>query len=139
MIDIWLVLCQMVPFVEVILLTAMEYNREGKERRKKRKNTGRRKAQKRDSTRPIVLTVKPMEYYENKTSDEEGETNISTGTHWCRGRRLKQLLPRLKTIGKFSTYHLNFLSRFNISYNYKYFQRGKCCLLLCWLVLFFIL
>merc|ERR1712073_121703 len=27
MIDIWLVLCQMVPFVEVVLLTAMEYNR----------------------------------------------------------------------------------------------------------------
>merc|ERR1711936_330531 len=28
MIDIWLILCQMVPFAEVILLTAMEYNRE---------------------------------------------------------------------------------------------------------------
>ena len=28
MIDIWLVLCQMVPFVEVVLLTAMEYYRE---------------------------------------------------------------------------------------------------------------
>ena len=27
MIDIWLILCQMVPFAEVILLTAMEYNR----------------------------------------------------------------------------------------------------------------
>ena len=27
MIDIWLVLCQMVPFAEVILLTAMEYHR----------------------------------------------------------------------------------------------------------------
>ena len=27
MIDIWLVLCQMVPFAEVVLLTAMEYNR----------------------------------------------------------------------------------------------------------------
>ena len=30
MIDIWLVLCQMVPFAEVILLTAMEYHREDK-------------------------------------------------------------------------------------------------------------
>ena len=28
MIDIWLILCQMVPFAEVVLLTAMEYNRE---------------------------------------------------------------------------------------------------------------
>ena len=27
MIDIWLVLCQMVPFVEVVLLTAMEFHR----------------------------------------------------------------------------------------------------------------
>ena len=27
MIDIWLVLCQMVPFAEVVLLTAMEYCR----------------------------------------------------------------------------------------------------------------
>ena len=27
MIDIWLVLCQMVPFAEVVLLTAMEYHR----------------------------------------------------------------------------------------------------------------
>ena len=31
MIDIWLVLCQMVPFVEVVLLTVMEYQREAKE------------------------------------------------------------------------------------------------------------
>ena len=28
MIDIWLVLCQMVPFAEVVLLTAMEYHRD---------------------------------------------------------------------------------------------------------------
>ena len=28
MIDIWLVLCQMVPFAEVVLLTAIEYRRE---------------------------------------------------------------------------------------------------------------
>merc|ERR1712223_2218847 len=37
MIDIWLVLCQMVPFAEVILLTAMEYNREEKKSGKKTK------------------------------------------------------------------------------------------------------
>ena len=28
MIDVWLVLCQMVPFAEVVLLTAMEYHRD---------------------------------------------------------------------------------------------------------------
>ena len=32
MIDIWLVLCQMVPFAEVVLLTAMEYNRDDTQR-----------------------------------------------------------------------------------------------------------
>ena len=31
MIDIWLVLCQMIPFAEVILLTAMEYQRQDDE------------------------------------------------------------------------------------------------------------
>ena len=44
MIDIWLILCQMVPFAEVVLLTAMEYNRkdrriEKKAKRKRRRNT----------------------------------------------------------------------------------------------------
>ena len=32
MIDIWLVLCQMVPFAEVVLLTAMEYYRDDSHR-----------------------------------------------------------------------------------------------------------
>merc|ERR1711873_10933 len=36
MIDIWLVLCQIYPFVEVVLLTAMEYSREDKKRQKKK-------------------------------------------------------------------------------------------------------
>ena len=31
MIDYWLILCQLVPFAEVVLLTAMEYQREDKE------------------------------------------------------------------------------------------------------------
>ena len=31
MIDIWLVLCQMVPFAEVVLLTAREYHRDDEE------------------------------------------------------------------------------------------------------------
>ena len=31
MIDIWLVFCQLVPFAEVVLVTAMEYRREGTE------------------------------------------------------------------------------------------------------------
>ena len=42
MIDIWLVLCQMVPFAEVVLLTAMEYNREKKNNGKKAKKKGKK-------------------------------------------------------------------------------------------------
>ena len=37
MIDIWLVLCQMVPFAEVLLVTAMKYHRKDKAEDKKRK------------------------------------------------------------------------------------------------------
>ena len=37
MIDIWLILCQIYPFVEVVLLTAMEYQREEKEKKKRKK------------------------------------------------------------------------------------------------------
>ena len=37
MIDIWLILCQIYPFVEVVLLTAMEYQREGKKEKKKKR------------------------------------------------------------------------------------------------------
>ena len=42
MIDIWLIFCQIYPFVEVVLLTAMEYQRaeesDKKKKRKKRKS-----------------------------------------------------------------------------------------------------
>merc|ERR1711884_661055 len=37
MIDIWLILCQIYPFAEVVLLTAMEYNREENKKGKKTK------------------------------------------------------------------------------------------------------
>ena len=37
MIDIWLVLCQMVPFAEVVLLTAMEYHRKDETEKKVKK------------------------------------------------------------------------------------------------------
>merc|ERR1712240_466965 len=43
MIDIWLILCQMVPFAEVVLLTAMEYQREDETKKKtKKKKKGRK-------------------------------------------------------------------------------------------------
>merc|ERR1712228_201808 len=44
MIDIWLVLCQMVPFAEVVLLTAMEYQREDKVKKRVKRKKGKRKS-----------------------------------------------------------------------------------------------
>ena len=39
MIDYWLILCQLVPFAEVVLLTAMEYIREEEEEENKPEDT----------------------------------------------------------------------------------------------------
>ena len=39
MIDCWLILCQLVPFAEVVLLTAIEYLREAEEEGKEEPNT----------------------------------------------------------------------------------------------------
>ena len=89
MIDIWLVLCQMVPFAEVILLTAMEYNRENKQRKKKRgqkPKTKRGQKSKNMQTISLQLVVAPLE-------DMTYEGN-ETGNAW------KCVIPSLKTIGE---------------------------------------
>merc|ERR1711936_130748 len=54
MIDIWLVLCQMVPFAEVVLLTAMEYNREDKKKGKKSKKKKGKKTKTLQTTSLVV-------------------------------------------------------------------------------------
>ena len=73
MIDIWLVLCQMVPFTEVILLTAMEYQR---------KDTL-------DEAKDIISNLSFI--------DEECEDK--TQQQWSKSR--KYWFPQLKTLGKF--------------------------------------
>ena len=40
MIDVWLILCQLVPFTQVVLLTAMEYLREEEQEERDVENTG---------------------------------------------------------------------------------------------------
>ena len=79
MIDIWLVLCQMVPFVEVVLLTAMEYNRDDTlEARERQPHT--------------IIEI-----------DEEDEENIdATGVGWMGLRNIlsQWKAPNLKTVGK---------------------------------------
>ena len=83
MIDIWLILCQMVPFAEVILLTAMEYNREDKKKKgKKTKKKGKGKTKNLQTT---GWTVEKMFIDEIKT----GRLSFNCG------------VPSLKTLGEF--------------------------------------
>ena len=64
MIDIWLVLCQMVPFAEVILLTAMEYNRKDKKKKKKKKGKNR--------SRTKGLKMYPL----TRTTEDKNQENV---------------------------------------------------------------
>ena len=77
MIDIWLVLCQMVPFAEVILLTAMEHHR----------------ADHLDDENGTIciLTSTTM------IDEEQEEEDLPPKVQWK--KRIKDWLPRLKTIG----------------------------------------
>ena len=76
MIDIWLVLCQMVPFVEVVLLTSMEYYRDDQV-------VG-------ESTETNLVFAAAM------TDEEEEE---KTPAEPQQGSRKMRMFPQLKTIG----------------------------------------
>ena len=89
MIDIWLVLCQMVPFAEVILLTAMEYNREDKKKKKKKgKKTKKKGKTKTKNLQTTSLTVAPL--VEKMLVDETKTGKLD----------FKCWIPSLKTLGK---------------------------------------
>ena len=81
MIDIWLVLCQMVPFVEVVLLTAMEYHREDKHE---------------DEIMQLNAELQEVE----EELEEEGESEEEVGKRcW---------IPQLKTLGDLKEiYYIN--------------------------------
>ena len=83
MIDIWLILCQMVPFAEVILLTAMEYNREDKKKGKKKKS-----GKKTKKLQNASLTVIRVEEEIVPNEHERGGLCPNCG------------IPSLKTLGK---------------------------------------
>ena len=78
MIDIWLVICQMVPFAEVVLLTAMEYQRTAEDEDINSKSR--------------YLNVIPL---------NEEETEIKEEQKWHQKVNLKIWIPSLKTLGKF--------------------------------------
>ena len=77
MIDIWLVICQMVPFAEVVILTAMEYQRTEEDD---------------DVPKSGCVNVIPVKIEEIENEETEKEK-------WH--LNLKWLIPSLKTLGKF--------------------------------------
>ena len=83
MIDIWLVLCQMVPFAEVVLLTAMEYHR-------------RDDGHGQDGNMLVEMNVEVIE-------DEEPEERF------CQ----KCWVPQLETIGDISIHNESIFVRMN--------------------------
>ena len=121
MIDIWLVLCQMVPFAEVVLLTAMEYNRENKEKiknkiKKKTKKKGKATKKKREKPKKVVLQTN-MEYkrtegelipednighsrYVEVVPVNEIEVEETKKMKWHKELNLTWLIPSLKTLGE---------------------------------------
>ena len=80
MIDIWLVLCQMVPFAEVVLLTAMEYQRTDEND---------------DVPKSECVNVIPVKVEEIGNEEKEKKK-------WH--QNLKCLIPSLKTLGKFESF-----------------------------------
>ena len=80
MIDIWLVLCQMVPFVEVVLLTAMEYQRKDPSEEEAAKEM-------------IVVNAISSGQLDLEETEKEGQL--------CTTDKTRPWLPTLKTIGWF--------------------------------------
>ena len=90
MIDIWLVFCQMVPFAEVVLVTAMEYKRD--ERKKRKAKRGRKKIGKR------IKNVSQSAQMREPKIDHDTKAPIENYKYMMP----KWKLPSLKTFGRFS-------------------------------------
>ena len=76
----------MVPFAEVVLLTAMEYNREDKKRRNK---TKKKKGKKTNNLKTTSLVVVPMDENVSIAEIKKGKSCLNCG------------IPSLKTLGEF--------------------------------------
>ena len=77
MIDLWLVFCQMIPFAEVVLLTAMEYQRT-------------------EEDEDLVVSSKCIQVAPI-VDKEKMETKTKK---WYQRVNLRMLIPSLKTMGK---------------------------------------
>ena len=115
MIDYWLILCQLVPFAEVVLLTAMEYIREDE---MKKEETNSDAICDRLQVVPTVIVVDPL----TPQREEEEKLDLSNSLVFS--------VPSLKMIGKL-----------NISHSLIHFPLAETkglplCVLLCFVVYF---
>ena len=73
MVDIWLVLCQIYPFAEVVLLTAMEYQREDKTEKKTKKKKGKRKSRKNKNSKSLSIRILSANENQGHREDDDLE------------------------------------------------------------------
>ena len=102
MIDMWLVMCQLVPFIEVMLVTTIEYYREG---------PSKQEGNEKEDTMSMVLqdlyTVRMGRDIPEKKEDVEEKVEVATNRAakiWNSLREKHQgegvIVPHLKLIGK---------------------------------------
>ena len=92
MIDIWLILCQLVPFAEVVLLTAMEYQRPDKTEQKAKQKRRKKKTKKKIISSAVSIHIIPSH------SDNSAD-RVTRMMKWCKDTVTK-CHPGLKTLGE---------------------------------------
>ena len=110
MIDIWLVLCQMVPFAEVVLLTAMEYKRKDKTEEKTKKRKGKKKSKKKKTSNSVSTIIVSETDNQDRRKDDgldkrrEPSLQMSLKDNEeydsARGCCQRRWIPDLKTVGR---------------------------------------
>ena len=114
MIDIWLVLCQMVPFAEVVLLTATEYHRKDQDEKDVEIPEVFPKVSAATQTRlsirfighgTINSTFDSQSINIKHETNDKGEMDISIESQW----RKKSWFPSLKTLGLLADLYTNLL------------------------------
>ena len=106
MIDYWLILCQLVPFVQVVLLTAMEFIREDQEEN----HVSEKEEWVVELAKDIQVDNTQLEVEEDEAKPKEASSVVPMKHSWTR------FVPMLKVFGK-SFRELLILDRF--------FQRRK--------------
>ena len=143
MIDLWLILCQLVPFAQVVLLTAMEDLREVEQEKKKKEKQGKKKRkrekkmkgegekeEKRTQTSHYGSSLKSA----NDTTEKDLQLELEMEVGIEQDKPLEAWIPdhsnstktslvrKLLVVGKYST-----AASICACYYLFYFQRKKWC------------